>query len=287
MSTPPIPEKPGTYFVQDHRSNQEEMRRLLTQNQLLTAGMGGVLPEQSDLSRFRSVLDVGCGTGGWLIEVAKTIPSSTKLVGVDVNHTFIDYARAQAEEAGVSNRVEFRIMDALHILEFPDNSFDLINHRFASSWLRTWDWPGILQEYQRVGRRGGVVRVTEPGIAWEGNSPALSSLTELSRQALYKAGHLFAPARDGITSELAHLLDQHGLQAVQTRSNVIEYRAESPEGQSFLEDIRLIYRTGLPFLRKWTRVPENHEQNYQQMLNEMQQPDFVATWTLLTAWGKV
>ena len=36
---------------------------------------------------------------------------------------------------------------------------------------------------------------------------------------------------------------------------------------------------------KWTSVPDDYEEIYQQMLTEMQQPDFVATWTLLTAWG--
>ncbi len=33
------------------------------------------------------------------------------------------------------------------------------------------------------------------------------------------------------------------------------------------------------------RVPDDYEEIYQQMLSDMQQPDFVATWGLLTAWG--
>jgi hypothetical protein len=41
----------------------------------------------------------------------------------------------------------------------------------------------------------------------------------------------------------------------------------------------------LPFFQKWTRVPSDYEEIYQQALKEMQQPDFVATWTLLTVWG--
>ena len=39
------------------------------------------------------------------------------------------------------------------------------------------------------------------------------------------------------------------------------------------------------FFRKWTRVPDDYEAIYQQALEDMQQPGFVATWTLLTAWG--
>ena len=45
------------------------------------------------------------------------------------------------------------------------------------------------------------------------------------------------------------------------------------------------FRTTLPFMRKWTRVPDDYETIYQQMLSEMQQPDFMAPWNLLTVWG--
>jgi ubiquinone/menaquinone biosynthesis C-methylase UbiE len=286
MPIPPEPQReyPSTYFVQD-RSNQEELNRLQIQDHMLTAGMGGVLPEQPDPTAFPRVLDVGCGTGGWLIELAQTTPTRTRLVGADVSFTFVEYARAQAEAAQVSDRVEFRVMDALLMLEFPTGSFDLVNHRFASSWLRTWNWPKLLHEYQRVCRPGGVVRITEAEWLAASNSPALSRLFELFLQAFHQAGHSFTPTSDGVTSELAHLLHQHGLQQVQTRAYTLEYHAGTPEWQSFFENIAHILRTVLPFLRKWTRVPDDYEEIYQQMLSEMQQPDFVATWSLLTAWG--
>src|SRR5712691_9601457 len=86
MPTPTDPreEYASTYIVQD-RSNQEEMTRLQIQDQMVTTGMGGVLPEQSDPTVFQRVLDVGCGTGGWLIQAAQTYPSMTKLLGVDIS----------------------------------------------------------------------------------------------------------------------------------------------------------------------------------------------------------
>jgi hypothetical protein len=49
--------------------------------------------------------------------------------------------------------------------------------------------------------------------------------------------------------------------------------------------MKLGFRTLLPFLRKWSRVPDDYEEIYQQMLSEMQQPDFVASSSYLTAWG--
>jgi ubiquinone/menaquinone biosynthesis C-methylase UbiE len=285
MSNPSKPEKPSTYFVQD-RSNQEELRRLQMQDHLLTAAMGGVLPEQPDPGRLRSVLDVGCGTGGWVIEGAQTIPTVTRWVGVDVSRTYVEYARVQAEAAGVSNRVQFHTMDALLRLELRDHTFDLVNQRLGMGWLRTWDWLKVLSEYQRVCRQDGVVRLTESDVVWKNTSPALTRLGELYVQAFHRAGSLFAPTHQGLRGELARLLHLHGFHDVQTQSCVIDYRAGTAEGESMLANAKLAYRTGLPFLRKWTKVPEDYEQLLQQIVSETQQPDFEASWSLLTAWGR-
>ena len=63
------------------------------------------------------------------------------------------------------------------------------------------------------------------------------------------------------------------------------YHAGTEEGAHFYEDMRYTFRTTIPFLRKWARISDDYEQVYQQVLEEMQQPGFVATWRLLTAWG--
>ncbi|GAC1376798.1 MAG: hypothetical protein NVS2B12_35890 [Ktedonobacteraceae bacterium] len=287
MSTPPNPrhEHPSTYIVQD-RANEDERARLMIQDQMITRGMGGVLPEQTDIASLRSVLDVGCGTGGWLIETATTYPTMSLLIGVDISGKMIEQARSQVAALQLANRVEFHVMDALRMLEFPNDFFDLVNLRFGDSYLRTWDWPNILQEFQRVTRSGGIIRVTESDIVIESTSPALTRLFAIATEAGYRAGHFFTPESDGVTGKLAALLHQHGLQDVQTRAHVLNYRAGTAEGQHFYENMRRTFRTVLPFYRKWTRVPNDYEAIYQQALNEMQQPDFVATWRLLTAWGK-
>jgi ubiquinone/menaquinone biosynthesis C-methylase UbiE len=280
----PRREHPSTYFVQD-RANQDEMTRLQIQDQMLTAGMGGVLPEQPDPTIFHRVLDVGCGTGDWLIEAAKTYPSMSLLIGVDVSAKMLAYARAQAEEQQVSDRVEFAAMDALRMLEFADEFFDLVNQRLGMSFLRTWDWPKLLQEYQRVCKPGGVIRVTEADFIVDSTSPALVRLYEIALQAFYQAGNYFTPNHNGVISEVAHVLHQHGVQDVQTRLIRLSHHAGTPYWQNFYEDIRLVFQTVLPFLRKRIRVPDDYEEIYQQALAEMQQPDFVATWELLTVWG--
>jgi len=287
MSTTPNEprrEHPSTYFVQD-RSNIDEMTRLTIQDQMFTASMGGVLPEQPNPTSFQRVLDVACGTGGWLIRAAKTYPSMSLLVGVDVSSRMIEYARTQAEDQQVSDRVQFQTMDALRMLEFPREYFDLVNLRLGMSFLRTWDWPKLLEEFQRVTRPGGVIRITEAEIVPQSNSAAVTRLYGLVLDAFYKAGHFFTPNSDGVTSELARLMNQYGLQDVQTRTYHLDYGAGSNEWQHSYEDMKHLLRVILPFIRKWSRVPDDYEKLYQQMLSEAQQPDFVLTWTHLTAWG--
>src|SRR5579859_4013992 len=212
MSTPTDPrrEHPSTYFVPD-RSNEEELTRLRIQDGMITAAMGGVLPEQPDPTIFRRVLDVGCGPGDWLIEAARTYPSMSLLIGVDVSSRIVEYAQAQAEAQRVSDRVQFCTMDALRMLEFPVDYFDLVNQRLGGSYLRTWDWPKILHEYQRVTRPGGVIRVTESDSS-ETSSPSLARFYQKLAEALYQSGQVFTPGRHGPASELARLLSQYGLQ---------------------------------------------------------------------------
>lgn len=286
MPTPQNPDRehPSTYIVQD-RSNEEELNRLQLQDHLITTDMGGVLPEQPDPAIFRSVLDVGSGTGGWLIEAAKTYPATSILVGIDVSSKMVTYAQAQARAQGLEGRLQFHVMDALRMLEFPDSFFDLINQRFGMSYLRTWDWSKLLDEYQRVSKRGGVIRVTESVMISESSSPSLLRLTHMLFEAFCQAGHFFTANKDGVTGELVRLLQQAGFHDVQTYPHTIEYRAGTVEGQAFAEDMKHVFRTVLPYIRKWTHVPDDYEDIYQRALNEMQQSDFMATWRLLTAWG--
>lgn len=286
MSTPidPQREHPSTYIVQD-RSNQDELARVRIQGEMVTAGMGGPLPEQSDPAAFRQVLDVACGAGDWLIELAATYSTMTRLAGVDVSAKMITYARAQAEAHHAGEQVEFQVMDALRMLEFPSATFDLVNMRFGSSFLRQWDWPKLLQEFRRVARPGGMIRITEGEVVQESSSPTLLRLGQIFLQATRQAGHTFSPESNGVTKELAGVLAQYGLQNVQTRSHVLEYRIGTPEWQSYYDDTSRASHTFLPFLRKWANVPDNYEELCQQALSEMRQPDFVATWSLLTVWG--
>ena len=276
-------EHPSTYVVQD-RSSKEELDRLRIQDQMITESMGGVLPEQPDPKSFQRVLDVGCGSGSWVIEAAQTYPTMS-FFGVDISKKMVDYASSQAAAQGVTERVEFAVMDALHMLNFPNNFFDLVNLRFGISFLRKWDWPRLLSELQRVTRLNGLVRITDMEIVHPNNSPALTQLQEMLLCAFDRAGHLFAPETTGLTAHLVPLLTQHGVQQIQTRDFALEYPAGTPQGKAYYEDAKHAFRTFYPFINKWGCASQDYDAIYQQALTEMQQSNFHITLRLLTVWG--
>lgn len=104
----------NTYVID--AESAAEMARLMRQDQLMTSGMGGVLPE-IDLNGVQHVLDLACGPGGWPLEVAYTY-SDIEVVGVDISERMIAYASAQAQVQQRAN-VSFQVMDILKPLAFP------------------------------------------------------------------------------------------------------------------------------------------------------------------------
>lgn len=274
-------EQPSTYFVQD-RSSRQELERLVTQDAMFTAAMNGPLAEQEHPEQLQRVLDVGCGTGGWLIETARIYPSIATLVGVDISKSMLDYACSQAKAAQVETRVEFQVMDALRMLEFPDAYFDLANMRLALSFIRTWDWSKILQEFRRVLKPGGILRVSDTLGEATTSSPTVARLQALILQALEQAGHSFP---EGLAVRLPQLLEAHRFDQVHVIRYEPRYAAGTPEGDLCIEDITRVFRTALPFMRKWVTVPDNYEELYQQALVEIHQSDFWGIWPILTVTG--
>lgn len=277
-------EHPSTYIVQD-RENQHELVRLTLQDQLLTASMGGVLAEQPDPAALRHVLDIGCGTGGWVLETALAYPEIELVAGIDISQRMIAYAREEAERVQVAQRVEFRVMDALRMLEFPDRFFDLVNMRLGGSWLRTWDWSKLLGEILRITRPGGIARITEQEIMHQSTSSGQLRINRMVLGAFYRSGHLFTEESTGLTSKLPALLTQHGFSQVKSEAHALEYRAGTPECQTYIDDMTAASRTLRPFLQKWGTISEDYDEACQQLVTEGQSADFHATWHFQTIWG--
>jgi ubiquinone/menaquinone biosynthesis C-methylase UbiE len=277
------PESSGLYILRE-RESREDLEQLYRHDESITVSMGGVLPEQPDLTEVERVLDVGCGTGSWLIDTARTYPTFSKLVGIDKNERAIEYAHAQASAQGLNDRVQFRVMDAQRVLALPPRSFDLTNQRLGGSYLRTWDWPLLLGELRRVTRVGGIIRITEADMV-ESNSPTLNHFNDLLLRALHQSGHFFELKHDGIVPGVKQQMQQLGIRNIQTQSHIQSHHAGTPGAEDYYQSMQYVLQTFQPFFRKWINPSDDFNTLQRRAQEEMRQPDFATSWKLTTIWG--
>jgi ubiquinone/menaquinone biosynthesis C-methylase UbiE len=276
-------EQPNSYIID--AESAAEMARLMRQDQAMTAGMGGPLTE-IDLSEVQRVLDLACGPGGWPLELAYTY-SDIEIVGVDISERMIAYARSQAQ-VQQRNNVSFHIMDILKPLDFPDNSFDLVNARFLSSFLRRENWPLIFREILRVVRPGGIVRLTEPEAGMT-NKPHLEEALHIGMQAMGRAGLNFSPNgyHYGIVHMLPSFFRQADLPILGQRAHFIEYSFGTEAHESFYHDLTLALQLFEPLVVNMQLATAQEWRTLSQRgLAEMYDEDFCAAWMLLTVWGE-
>ena len=109
--------------------------RFVRFREILTTGLGvhgeaalRLVPPQPG----QRVLDVGCGFGDTTQRIAALVGPEGDAVGVDAAARFIETARAEAEEAGVSN-TRFQVAD-VQASTFEDR-FDLAFSRFGTMFF--------------------------------------------------------------------------------------------------------------------------------------------------------
>jgi ubiquinone/menaquinone biosynthesis C-methylase UbiE len=102
---------------------------------IVTAGLGAhgdaalrLVPPQEG----QRVLDIGCGFGDTTQQIAALVGPRGEAVGVDAAERFIETARAEAEEAGVSN-ASFLVAD-VQLTQF-EGSFDMAFSRMGTMFF--------------------------------------------------------------------------------------------------------------------------------------------------------
>ncbi|RUS18944.1 S-adenosyl-L-methionine-dependent methyltransferase [Endogone sp. FLAS-F59071] len=111
-------------------------------------------PIEKDLQRGIRVLDAGCGTGIWSIEMARKYPNS-EFVGTDL----VDVVKGSPGNEVPSN-CRFFFGNTLR-LPFKDNCFDYVFQRLQCRSFREVEWPTFLGELIRVTKPGGWVELVD------------------------------------------------------------------------------------------------------------------------------
>ena len=97
------------------------------------------------------VLDIGCGTGGPDIVIAREL-SPRRIIGIDVEPFLVEKGQRNIEDAKLGNIVELRLVDA-GPLPFDDASFDVVFGK--DSLIHIEDKAALYREVLRVLKPGG------------------------------------------------------------------------------------------------------------------------------------
>jgi ubiquinone/menaquinone biosynthesis C-methylase UbiE len=109
------------------------------------------IPRLLDLSLNSSVLEVGCGSGGYALHLAEKV--GCRLVGLDLNAPGVRNANQLALARGLASTARFEQCDASKDLPFDDQVFDAV---FSNDVLcHIPGRPQVLGEMFRVLKPGG------------------------------------------------------------------------------------------------------------------------------------
>lgn len=98
-------------------------------------------------------LDVGCGVGGYDIELVRT-HGAAHVVGIDLGAAVVAEARQRAGAAGLDDRLAFHVADG-GPLPFADAAFDFVFTKDTIADVPADAKPALLREMFRVCRPGG------------------------------------------------------------------------------------------------------------------------------------
>ena len=281
------PERTRNFYLLG--DSQAEMVQLIETDQLFTKAMGGLLPEQPEqaIAQLHDVLDVGCGPGGWVLEMAYA-HSDLRATGLDVSQGMIDYANALARANGLDN-AQFQVANAIDPLGFPDASFDLVNARQVEGAIPVAAWPSMIKEMVRVSRPGGIIRITS--VEWGGvtNSTAYQTLQGLMIRGMQRTGLSHTPNQRmyGATVMLSRYLRDAGCVNIQERPSIMDFSSGSEYCQAMNHQWGIVFELVEPFLLATgvTTKPEL-ERLRQQFSIEMLEDSFRGILYMLTAWGE-
>ena len=143
-------------------------------------------------AKCNNMLELGCGTGALLEEVAPRFVISrasagkaVQLIGIDHNPEFVRQAREILAQIGPG--IDARVADASD-LPFDDASFDIVYCHYFMMWNDDEKRAGIVKEVKRVLKdRGWFVCFAEPDYVGWILEPE-TRLRELLVQSLLKSG---------------------------------------------------------------------------------------------------
>lgn len=264
----------------------EEMDRLTEQSKLFTQYIG-LHPAQIQLAEGQTVLDIGCGTGQWVLDIARENPRC-KIVGLDISQRMVAFASTRAQIYRIPN-ARFELGDACQVMPYPDRSFDMIHARFITFFQTSSTWPVFLAECHRLLRPGGVMCSTEAENLGVTNSTSLASYSSLIVSYYRSRQQCFTDEGPniGITAVQERLLRESGFVDIHQQMYVMNYSVGTPAFPKMVDDLASAMQLLQPVLLREKLISQSElELLHTSVLAEMHRDDFSAIELFQTAWGK-
>jgi ubiquinone/menaquinone biosynthesis C-methylase UbiE len=233
----------------------------------------------------KEVLDIGCGPGAWALALAKEYPE-VEVVGVDLSDIMISYAQAQAKIRKINN-ITFQVMD-IRALDFEPERFDFINVRLIGAALRKEDWTTLWQRCFTMLRPGGQIRWSEADVP-QSSSPAYDEFYVLLTTAMKRLNQTFSNTGNtiGILPRMIPMLMAAGFVDIDELAYALDSSSYTALWQGGLEiSIAFLHLIKPLLLRTHLIDEEQFTQLFEQAVQEMQAPDYVALSLMLSIWAR-
>jgi predicted O-methyltransferase YrrM len=148
------------------------------------------------MTKATRVLEVGTFTGWSSIAMARSLPPGGSLVTCDINEETSAVARRYAEEAGVADRIEYRLGPAVETLAALEGPFDLA---FIDA-----DKGGYVDYYEAVLPKlapGGLIAADNTLFGLDSEGDNASAISRFNEHVLHddRVETVLLPFREGVT----------------------------------------------------------------------------------------
>lgn len=130
-----------------------------------------------------TVVDVGCGQGGFTAALAKTVGKQGKVLAVDVSDEYLAEFTERLDKYHVKNVVTFVQTDAVNLESaIPDGAANMVAaYRLLEELKRCEDMPRIIEEMTHVAKKKGKVSIIE--LSTETRNEAEENYVRLHRES--------------------------------------------------------------------------------------------------------
>jgi caffeoyl-CoA O-methyltransferase len=148
------------------------------------------------MTNAQRVVEVGTFTGWSSIAMARALPPGGSIVTCDINEETTAVARRYAEEAGVADRIEYRLGPAVETLGTLEGPFDLA---FIDA-----DKPGYVDYYEAILPKlapRGVIAADNTLFGLDGEGENAQGIARFNEHVLHdeRVEAVLLPFRDGVT----------------------------------------------------------------------------------------